>query len=593
MKKYFIFAAVATAGLFASCSSSDDFANEGAQNPNVDERQEIRLNLATPGAMATRGTGTVGGVGTGTNVWRGQKINVFMFTKDDNHATTLDLTNVGTAAAPQYLYNNTSMITPGSDENLIDGMGVTANVASGQAMIEDGTINYYPSVGNFDFFGYHADDALTGALDDTDNAKWTVPFTIDGTQDLMSTKAALTPDQIAIPGVGATYEDYYSAKAARKGIDPTLTFKHLLTRLQFSVKAGNDNAAGYVAGTAATYKATDASGDYADEAAFDAETDLTKFVGGTLASAKGDAAALDAARVAANEGKYFFVTGDKAYKIEEDQAAVPAGQNVANAVKVKSIQVLSENTKGNLAVAWTAPSLTDDAKIAWDANQPDEADRWLTLMERPVLYDKNDGVTIKASDFEAYSAIDDAAYAALNETTTPKKSEVDAAIATATAHINAAVYATLSTQGQGKYTIVANTENEDLVALTATAPGIDDTKTDATRYPQKRVGESIILSPGAYTANADPTIAAAGSAQSLKMKVTVSQTVPTNWDPAVSAPTEKEQSYDLVINAPSGGFLQNTSYNVILTVYSLERIDVVAVITPWNDGGNISVGEDE
>jgi hypothetical protein len=75
------------------------------------------------------------------------------------------------------------------------------------------------------------------------------------------------------------------------------------------------------------------------------------------------------------------------------------------------------------------------------------------------------------------------------------------------------------------------------------------------------------------------------------MKVTVVQNVPTNWNtPLVT--TEKEQSYDLVINAPNGGFLQNTSYNVILTVYGLERIDVVAVITPWNDGGNLEVGED-
>ena len=620
MKKYFIFAAVATAGLFASCSSSDDFANEGAQNPNVDERQEIRLNLATPGAMATRGTGTVGGVGTSTNVWRGQKINVFMFTKSAADpttstppATTLNLTDISDDPNnPQYLYDNAVMITPGSAENLITGMGATAELAEGQAMIEDGTINYYPSVGNFDFFGYHVDGANgTADVDKTTSAAslWTIPFTIDGTQDLMSTKAALVTGQA---GMLTSPDDYYSAKSARKGVDPTLTFKHLLTRLQFSVKAGNDEAAGYTADapTVTTMSKNDFDAlDPTNDAAIIAQCTIKdyepKTTGGTLTDTEYDAltaaqqANWDATADDAHEwtgtnplpvADYNALTATEQGKFDvanytRTQPATTGTIVAANAVKVKSIQVLSENTKGNLAVAWTG-DLADYEKITWDANQPDEADRWLTLMERPVLYNKNDGATIVFTDFEAYKDVT-TAYADLNETTTPKKSDVDAAMATATAQINLATYNTLSTVGKAKYTIVANTEKEPLVALTKTAPTIDGTETGTNRYPQTRVGESIILSPGAYT-QTDP---AAGSATSLKMKVTVVQNVPTNWNtPLVT--TEKEQSYDLVINAPTGGFLQNTSYNVILTVYGLERIDVVAVITPWNDGGNLTVGED-
>ena len=75
------------------------------------------------------------------------------------------------------------------------------------------------------------------------------------------------------------------------------------------------------------------------------------------------------------------------------------------------------------------------------------------------------------------------------------------------------------------------------------------------------------------------------------MKVALEQNVPTNWNtPTVRTP--KTQEYELEIKAPDGGFKQNTSYNIILTVYGLERIEVIAVVEPWGDGGNIEVGQD-
>jgi len=75
-----------------------------------------------------------------------------------------------------------------------------------------------------------------------------------------------------------------------------------------------------VAGTPATYKSEDASATVANETAYDA-------LDAGVKAGKGDAAALAAATVAANENKYFFVTGDKAYKIVEDAAAVSATDN--------------------------------------------------------------------------------------------------------------------------------------------------------------------------------------------------------------------------------------------------------------------------
>ena len=705
MKKYFIFAAVAAAGLFASCSSSDDIAANDAQNPieDPDARQAIRLNIGNVVDMSVRGTGTVGGVGTGTNVWSGQSINVFMFTKGtdaveaqeatyyadvdeyntakgtnltadeftalsndakiktpatqaadaDAYATTLNLTPVdATATTLTYLYDNQEMITPGSADNKIPGMGATANTNEGEAMIKDGTINYYPPAGNFDFFGYHADDAVatTAAIAKTDEL-WTVPFEIDGTQDLMSTKAALTPTQVS--GMGTSRpDDYYSAYAARKGVHPTLTFKHLLTRLQFSVKAGNDAAAGYKADVytqadADTYNAgltghagatdviysftsfptgkTSADADYwsvngyvkaigtagtsdeytvvevikvisnnpADATAFEGQkfavlgTDLASVTGSLeLYTVTGTSSSytLGATNsISVNNLASVTVAQYNETLAGAKHAGDPKGTGTltaANAVYVKSIKVLSENSKGNLAVAWTADAKKDYEKIIWDAAdaQPAEADRWFTLMERPVLYNKNDGATIVNTDIEGYDGMD--------------ASALDAAIAAATAQIDAAVYATLSAAGKAKYTEVANVDNKQLIALTPTAPGIEASETTpASRFPAKRVGESIILSPGAYAEPTSETANAKGSATSLKLKVKVAQKVPTDWDdPDVR--TEKEQDLDLVIAAPGAGFCQNTSYNIILTVYGLERIEVIAVVQPWDDGGNIEVGQD-
>ena len=257
MKKSFMFVAVAAAGMLASCSSDSLTAGPDPNiEPTQEERVPIQLGVSAPSVNlasgTTRGTGTVGGVGVTnddpTNVWYGQKINAFMFVKN-----SLDLA-VENETGPVYFYNDAVMITPGTADNQIPGLSTPTNI--GEAMLSNGDIKYYPGSGNFDFFGYHG-AGVTSNLTKTDGL-WTVDFTIDGSQDLMSTKAVLTDAQTAKMG-GST--DFYSAKAARKEVQPILSFNHLLTRLAFEVKAGNDNAGGWVAGThdassAAMYNAT-------------------------------------------------------------------------------------------------------------------------------------------------------------------------------------------------------------------------------------------------------------------------------------------------------------------------------------------------
>lgn len=102
--------------------------------------------------------------------------------------------------------------------------------------------------------------------DGKESGKVTVPFTIDGTQDVLSASTYLTAaDTMALAKNDAltrdaqtgalvlegtdlnTYENYakslYSAKTARQNVQPNLLFKHMLTRFTFNAAAMQSNFA--------------------------------------------------------------------------------------------------------------------------------------------------------------------------------------------------------------------------------------------------------------------------------------------------------------------------------------------------------------
>ena len=177
----------------------------------------IRFDIGAGQAAATRGKGAVGDVDGTNNVWNGEELKVYMFDKG-----TLDLVLDKNDYLP--LFDNASIFaTPGA------------------SVVEPATPKYYPMQGNFDFFAYHVDDAAAG-IDVVETADlFTLPVTIDGSQDLMVAKAALTADQVALlPAAKA--DDYYSAFSARQGVNPHFKFQHLLTRLTFEVKAADADA---------------------------------------------------------------------------------------------------------------------------------------------------------------------------------------------------------------------------------------------------------------------------------------------------------------------------------------------------------------
>lgn len=243
MKKMFFFA-LAAAGMLTACSNEDTLGGNGE---NVSE-QQIRLGVASS-KVQTRGTGTVGGMTDAENVWAGQTLWVYMLQKGSMDLAYYKSPAVGaTAAAETKVFDNKEFKAPNT----------AASTKSGLATTADGTIAYYPVSGNYDFWGYRVDDAVAGtpAVKTVNDAgdevaadqatKRVVDITIDGSQDIMAGKAAPSTDEVT--ALGGYAENFYSAYAARKGVQPNITFNHLLTRFTFEVRAGSKATAGLPAG---------------------------------------------------------------------------------------------------------------------------------------------------------------------------------------------------------------------------------------------------------------------------------------------------------------------------------------------------------
>lgn len=244
MKKMFFFA-LAAAGMLTACSNDDTLGGNGEQNAS---EQQIRLGVASS-KVQTRGTGIVGGMTDAENVWAGQTLWVYMLQKGSMDLAYYKAPAVGTtAAAETEVFNNKKFNAPNAADNTKSGLATTA----------DGTIAYYPVSGNYDFWGYRVDDAVAGdpvvklvndAGDEVaaDQAtKRVVDIKIDGSQDIMAGKAAPSTDEVA--KLGNYADNFYSAYAARKGVQPNITFNHLLTRFTFEVRAGSKATAGLPAG---------------------------------------------------------------------------------------------------------------------------------------------------------------------------------------------------------------------------------------------------------------------------------------------------------------------------------------------------------
>lgn len=231
MKKEWLLAMCATA-MMASCAKDKTIALDNGAGGTPEEiilgagqYLSAEVEQGQPMKAASRGIGSVGDLDAANN-WNGETV---------------------------YVYGIVSTLT-GDAQFAINGEAATAPPAGTAGATVTSTLTwsntdthfYYDGNNLYDFYGCHVDDAATAAMTIPAGTKlaengFSVPVTIDGTQDLM----VAMPDKDAdINGNGevTATDNLYSAWSSRRGVKPNLVFQHVLTRLTFKAKCGDASA---------------------------------------------------------------------------------------------------------------------------------------------------------------------------------------------------------------------------------------------------------------------------------------------------------------------------------------------------------------
>lgn len=236
MKKEWLLAMCATA-MMASCAKDKTIALDNGADGTPEEiilgagqYLSAEVEQGQPMKAASRGIGSVGDLAAANN-WDGETV---------------------------YVYGIVSTLT-GDAQFAINGEAATAPAgAVGETVTSPLTWAtadkhfYYDGNNLYDFYGCHVDDAATeemtiptGTDYDLATKGFSVPVTIDGTQDLMVAMPNKESDRTAegVDQEQVTNTDYlYSAWSSRRGVKPNLVFKHVLTRLTFKAKCGDASA---------------------------------------------------------------------------------------------------------------------------------------------------------------------------------------------------------------------------------------------------------------------------------------------------------------------------------------------------------------
>ena len=251
MKKKFILAATLVVA-FCSCSNDTEMVSS-ASTFEEQGMTPVVLGMSNSGITVTenskRGTGTVGGMAGEDVSWRNEDVRVLM--------TTAGVDNSDWSIAKTACFDENvafAHLTCKPTFNALDNVWELNYFAStGNNKI------YYPMNGDSDFFAFYSDDAVEdkyfgytvtkdannqsvitlneASTFDVDNAEIKLPFTIDGTQDLLAGKATNTSN-------GS--KQGFSATTARANVVPNITMKHLLTRFTFEIVPGHDNVDGLI-----------------------------------------------------------------------------------------------------------------------------------------------------------------------------------------------------------------------------------------------------------------------------------------------------------------------------------------------------------
>lgn len=228
MKKTLLLAGIAAA-MFASCSQDEvvDYSKVDLEGTPI---QFTLLQSGDASVNTTRSAGTVGGLTTASNVFRGERINLLMTTADETSWGLRLFNNEPIFGFDAYAY-------PDTLEFEDYGTSMRPGYHLDYTTFTNGANKYYPLSGLSDFFAYYVDDAAdpTTAQKDADSIK--VDVEINGAQDLMWGRAVNAwHSKIDNSGHESGIEYGFSARTARvNGRVPSIAMKHLLSRLTFTV----------------------------------------------------------------------------------------------------------------------------------------------------------------------------------------------------------------------------------------------------------------------------------------------------------------------------------------------------------------------
>ena len=219
MKK--IFSVCAAVAMMAACAKEAPQASvpsvlAPAENA---EQMEVKFHSNVTASVLSKAQG-------GVDAWNGaQNLHIYGFQRQSG---AVDYTAV------EPFINNVLAASPA--EGAADN-GIVVNNADGKPF-------YYVGNYTYDFYGYYVDDLVAVPQADADGVYLNLELT--GGEDVMLAKAVPATDVQKAKDNGvfkgdATWKDgyAYSAYAARRGVQPSLTFKHQLVRFTFQITSGS------------------------------------------------------------------------------------------------------------------------------------------------------------------------------------------------------------------------------------------------------------------------------------------------------------------------------------------------------------------
>ncbi len=229
MKKLFFLATVAL-GMTAACQKPDVKVEE----PEIDDNApvEVKFGVNAPTLTVTKTKAAV-------DDWNSQTVYVYGFT---NTVTDLNTDKILIDGKPATVGADVQDTNDGYPDNS------SLTFTTGDDQIDK---YYYEVEGIYNFYAYYTgktekdENGNEVAIPETvtkNGTTLTATVTIDGSQDVML--ATTTPaNDIAkarekYPDVVINENKVYSAYAARRGVNPTLDFQHMLSRFTFKVVKG-------------------------------------------------------------------------------------------------------------------------------------------------------------------------------------------------------------------------------------------------------------------------------------------------------------------------------------------------------------------